>query len=312
MLVVNVNNGELRDDRFSNVADYLSSNDCIVYNDVKVINARLFGVKEKSGGKIELLLTRKLDDDRWVAIVRPARRVREGSIVLLAAGYSARIDERMGGGLFRVRFSKPLGYRELEEIGEIPLPKYITRSPVRGFDDDRYQTVFSRRPGAVASPTAGLHFTEGIREGIARKGAVFVPVTLYIDWGTFEPVRETDYREHRIHSELYEVSEESVNRCVKAGKRIFCVGTTSVRALETAAGPDGAVRAGRGETDLFIFPGYSFKLTGALLTNFHMPDSTLILLVAAFAGKELVEKAYRHAVAERYRFFSYGDSMLFM
>jgi len=313
LLVLDIKKGTIVDDRFSNFVHYLSPNDCIVYNDAKVINARLFGLKNGSGGRVELLLTRKLSETCWHAIIRPARRIRLHSTIELKKHYSLEIIEDLGEGMFTVCFSYPLGFDELKEIGEIPLPKYIRRKPIQEFDDDRYQTVFSTRFGAVASPTAGLHFTKEIIRQIEDTGAVFVPVTLFVDWGTFKPVREEDYRKHKIHKELFEISDESartINRCVDEGRRVLCIGTTSVRTLETAIRSDGHVRGCRGETDLYIYPGYNFKITRAILTNFHMPDSTLILLIAAFAGKELIETAYAHAVAQKYRFFSYGDAML--
>jgi S-adenosylmethionine:tRNA ribosyltransferase-isomerase len=217
-----------------------------------------------------------------------------------------------GEGSFLVRFSRSVDYEDLPTIGEIPLPKYIRREPEQGLDEHRYQTVYSKSYGAVAAPTAGLHFTNDIIGTLKKKGTHFVPLTLDVDWGTFKPVREKDYRLHTIHEEHYVIPESSaahINRCRSKGRRIVCVGTTSVRALESASDAEGAVMGGAGETDLYIYPGYVFKVVQAMITNFHMPDSTLILLVAAFAGKQNIERAYRHAVAEGYRFFSYGDAM---
>jgi len=313
LLVVDTKKGTLIDDFFINLVNYITSSDCIVYNNAKVINARLFGVKNGTGAHLEVLLTRRLSNTEWMCIIRPARRVKRGTKISIERRYNLEIIEYLGEGLFRTRFSKPVNYEELKKIGEIPLPKYIKRKPVREIDEHRYQTIYSNKYGAVASPTAGLHFSQEILKKIQHTGAITVPITLYVDWGTFKPVREEDYRAHKIHSEIYEITESSahiLNRCITEKRRLLCVGTTSVRTIETAVTSEGRVASGRGETDLFIYPGYDFKLVDALITNFHIPDSTLILLVAAFAGKELIEKAYNHAVSKGYRFFSYGDAML--
>ena len=203
-------------------------------------------------------------------------------------------------------------FKDLENVGEIPLPKYIKRKPIPTIDEERYQTVFSNKYGAVASPTAGLHFTEGLVQKLKKKGIEFIPVTLYVDWGTFKPVREKDYRKHKIHKESFEIGESSaerINKCIDEGRRIVCIGTTSVRTLESSVNKEGKILATSAETDLYIYPGYKFKVVDALITNFHMPDSTLILLVSAFAGKSRIEEAYNHAINKKYRFFSYGDAM---
>jgi S-adenosylmethionine:tRNA ribosyltransferase-isomerase len=313
LLVVDTKKGTLIDDFFINLVNYITSSDCIVYNNAKVINARLFGVKNGTGAHLEVLLTRRLSNTEWMCIIRPARRVKKGTKISIEGRYNLEIIEYLGEGLFRACFSKPVNYEELKKVGEIPLPKYIKRKPVREIDEHRYQTIYSNKYGAVASPTAGLHFSQKILEKIQQTGAITVPITLYVDWSTFKPVREEDYRTHKIHSEIYEITENSahiLNRCITEKRRMLCVGTTSVRTIETAVTSEGRVVSGRGETDLFIYPGYDFKLVDALITNFHIPDSTLILLVAAFAGKELIEKAYNHAVSKGYRFFSYGDAML--
>lgn len=313
LLVFNLKDNTLQDDYFRNISNYISSNDCIICNDAKVINARLFGVKNDTGARLEILLTRKLNNLEWYGIVRPARRVRAGTLINVNKGHELVVTGEMGEGLFKVRFSKPVEYEDLEDIGEIPLPKYIKRKPVKEIDGPRYQTIFSRKYGAVASPTAGLHFTDRTVNEIKKKGTILIPVTLYVDWGTFKPVREQDYRDHKIHKEMYEIPEESaqrIKRCVEEGRRILCVGTTSVRTIETAVDKNGNVGSGKGETSLYIYPGYRFKLVDGMITNFHMPDSTLILLVAAFCGKDGIEKAYNHAISQKYRFFSYGDAML--
>ena len=311
LLVYDIARNLLLDGLFTNALDYLSDRDCLVYNDARVINARVFGKKAEGGAGLELLLTRRLGLLEWKALIRPARRVRPGTRIIIPGGSGVEVIENLEEGMFRVRTEEPVGYERLKVLGEIPLPKYIRRKPLEAIDAVRYQTVFSRKDGAVASPTAGLHFSERLLERIRDKGVALFPVTLYVDWGTFKPVKAEDYRQHRIHKEMYEITEESaagINRCIEEGRRILCVGTTSVRTLETAF-MNARIGAGSGETGLYIHPGYEFKVVDGMFTNFHMPDSTLILLVAAFGGKEGIEAAYRHAVERKYRFFSYGDAM---
>jgi len=311
LLVFDIARKKIDDTLFENIDRCIGPDDCVVYNDVRVINARLYG-RKSTGARIEVLLTRKTGPREWFCLIRPGRRVKSGTFVQLKHGYGFTVKSLEGDGLFRVEFNRDTGYEDLETIGEIPLPKYIKRKPEAGFDELRYQTVFSKSYGAVAAPTAGLHFTRDIMNGLRERGTVFAPVTLHVDWDTFMPVREEDYRLHRMHRESYEITEESaivINRCIEANRRIVCVGTTSVRTIESTADERGFVRPGRGETDLYIYPGYRFKVAEALITNFHMPDSTLILLVSAFAGKKNIEEVYRHAVKNKYRFFSYGDAM---
>jgi S-adenosylmethionine:tRNA ribosyltransferase-isomerase len=312
LLAFDLSKDTLTDDRFESITNYINSNDCIIFNDTKVINARLHGIKRKTGARIEILLIKPTGDLEWNCLLRPARRIGSGTLIDIDRDLSLEVKDNIGEGMYKISFSKPVGYKELENIGEIPLPKYIKRKPVRDIDSVMYQTIFADKYGAVASPTAGLHFNEKTVEKIKKKGAVLVPVTLYVDWGTFKPVREDDYREHRIHKEIYEISEQSasdINRCINEKRRILCVGTTSVRTVEAASDNDRKIKNGRGETDLYIYPGYTFKVVDGMITNFHMPDSTLILLVAAFCGKEKIERAYSHAVARKYSFFSYGDAM---
>ena len=323
LLIYGVRSGRIIDDRFYNLKEYIQPTDCIVYNDAKVINARLRGHKLPTGARIEILLLNQRSDTEWDCLIRPARRVKaETEIAIEAdstAGLSIMVREVLGDGKFRVRFSEAIRYEDLKTVGTIPLPKYIRR-PSEEIDDIRYQTVFSKKYGAVASPTAGLHFTERAVREIRQKGALWVPLTLHVDWGTFRPVREEDYRLHKIHKEEYEISLESaerVNRSIEENRRVLCVGTTSVRALESAAVETGVpdkwvVREGRSATDLYIYPGYRFRVAEGMITNFHLPDSTLILLVMAFAGVEGIRKVYQHAVDEEYRFFSYGDAMLLL
>jgi S-adenosylmethionine:tRNA ribosyltransferase-isomerase len=313
LFVLNRTERTFVDDQFENLKDYLSSHDCVVYNDARVIHARLYGEKKESGGRVEILLTRKLRGSDWLCLIRPARRIRKGTQIGILKKISLTVLEVLEGGLFRATFSSPLSYESLKQIGEIPLPKYIRRKPEKQIDNHRYQTVFSRSYGAVASPTAGLHFTSEMIRGIREKGVLLVPVTLYVEWGSFQPVREDDYRNHKIHSELYNISKKSaehINRSITQKRRIICVGTTSVRAIESSVDESGKIKSGKRETDLYIYPGYRFRTVEGMITNFHMPDSTLILLVAAFAGKQLIEEAYKYAVSKSYRFFSYGDAML--
>jgi S-adenosylmethionine:tRNA ribosyltransferase-isomerase len=326
LLILDVEAETIEDDYFYNLKKYILPGECLVFNDARVIHARLFGRKcssttgddkasagpSGSGAVLEILLLRRLNKTEWRCLIKPARRVRRQTEVELISGDRLAVVAIHGEGLFTIRFCKPVEYEDLMSIGEIPLPAYIKRKSRKSIDDERYQTVYSNRLGAVAAPTAGLHFTESIIEDLQNRGVITVSITLNIDWGTFQPVREEDYRNHRIHSELFEISEssaEQINSCRREGKRIICVGTTSVRALETATGKNGMVAACRGETDLYIYPGYKFKNVDAMITNFHMPDSTLILLVAAFSGKNSIERAYNHAVSHGYRFFSYGDAM---
>jgi S-adenosylmethionine:tRNA ribosyltransferase-isomerase len=316
LLVLDCSKGSLRDDSFDNLGRYVGVNDCVVFNDTRVINARMYGRKlsggDREGARLELLLTRRLGSRDWRCLIRPARRMREGTRIVLDRGPLLEVRSALGEGSFIVRFERAVEYEDLLDIGEIPLPKYIKRAPRSTVDEFRYQTIYSKHYGAVAAPTAGLHFTEELIGNLEQRGARFVPVTLHVDWATFRPVRAQDYRKHVMHSEWFDISETSarlINECREQGCRIVCVGTTSVRAVESAADTDGRVRAGERETNLYIYPGYDFRVTQAMITNFHMPDSTLILLVAAFAGKENIERAYNHAVAHRYRFYSYGDAM---
>jgi S-adenosylmethionine:tRNA ribosyltransferase-isomerase len=316
LLVLDADSGMLRDEVFNNITTLIGSGDCVVFNDARVINARLYGNRVlaggEKGGRVELLLTQKVDSLAWHCLIRPAKRVREESNIALDCDMTVKVTHRLGDGAFTITFPRNVSYRDLQDMGEIPLPKYIKRKPVKTVDEVRYQTVYAKQYGAVASPTAGLHFTRVLIQRLKRAGTIFVPVTLHVDWGTFKPVRENDYRDHVIHSERYEITAnaaELINQSRRDGRRIVCVGTTSVRALESATDERGTVRSRKGETQLYIYPGYTFKSVNAMITNFHMPDSTLILLVAAFAGKEHIEKAYAHAVEKGYRFFSYGDAM---
>ena len=302
--------GALADGRFSDLPQFLKPGDLLVFNDTRVIKARLFGVKD-SGGKLEVLIERVLDEHHALAQIRASHAPQPGSGMLLAGQIAATMEERQGE-LYRLRFAGETPLLELLELyGSLPLPPYITHAP-EALDETRYQTVYARHPGAVAAPTAGLHFDPAMLATLERLGVKMAYVTLHVGAGTFQPVRVEEIAEHHMHSEWYTVPQRTVDliRLAKAeGRRVMAVGTTSLRALESAAA-GGELEAGSGETNIFIFPGYRFKVVERLLTNFHLPKSTLLMLVSAFGGMENIRCAYRHAVENRYRFFSYGDAML--
>ncbi|HYN20272.1 MAG TPA: tRNA preQ1(34) S-adenosylmethionine ribosyltransferase-isomerase QueA [Thermoanaerobaculia bacterium] len=300
-------------DRHRQVRDLprvLKPGDLLVLNDTKVIPARLFGHRA-GGGQIEILLVEKMADREWDALVRPGRRARPGTGLVLD-GLTAEVVDKQPDGRTRLRFSEPVE-PHLDRLGHIPLPPYIHR-PDEEADRDRYQTVFARQPGAIAAPTAGLHFTADLLEEIVVAGIGIAKVTLHVGIGTFKPVKAERIEEHRMESERYEISEEAaeaVRRTRASGGRIVAIGTTVVRTLESAAlAGGGKVRPGAGSTDLFITPGFSFQVVDILLTNFHLPRSTLLMLVSAFAGRERVLAGYEEAIREGYRFYSYGDAML--
>ena len=301
--------GVLEDSLFESLPDKLQSGDLLVFNDTRVIPARLFGVKA-SGGKVEMLVERVLDDHRALVHLRASKSPKPGARLHIAEAFDAEIVGRHDE-LFEVRFHDPRSVIALlERYGHIPLPPYIAR-PDSDDDRHRYQTVFARQPGAVAAPTAGLHFDEPLLEKIRARGMETGFVTLHVGAGTFQPVRVDDLREHRMHPEYVSVSEplcEQARAARARGGRIVAVGTTVVRSLESAAA-NGELQPFEGETRLFIYPGYRFKTVDAMVTNFHLPESTLLMLVCAFGGYEPVMNAYRHAVTQRYRFFSYGDAM---
>ncbi len=302
--------GELQDLGFSDLPQQLQPGDLLVFNDTRVIPARLLGVKRDSGGKVEVLVERVLDSRRVLAHVRASKAPRAGTSLLLEQEIEAEVEGRQEE-LFLLYFhdSRPV-VTLLEQVGRMPLPPYIDRAP-QVEDSERYQTVYARRKGAVAAPTAGLHFDQPILERIKAMGVNTAFVTLHVGAGTFQPVRVDDIRQHRMHSEYAEISNavcRQIRETKAAGKRVIAVGTTSVRSLETAAS-SGELTSFRGETDIFIHPGYEFKVVDAMITNFHLPESTLLMLVSAFAGFDNIMAAYRHAVKQRYRFFSYGDAM---
>lgn len=310
LLCLDGRSGAMQDAMFRDLATYLRRGDILVFNDTRVIKARLHGCKA-SGGKVEVLVERVLDDHHVLAQVRASHPPPEGSLLFLGDNITATVLTR-NEDLFRIRFDGTAPVLQmLETAGSVPLPPYIERPPHEA-DEDRYQTVYAREPGAVAAPTAGLHFDEAMLVRLRDMGVHMASVTLHVGAGTFQPVRAENVANHVMHSERYQVPGETVNAIATgraAGGRVVAVGTTTLRALESAA-KGGELAPGEGETNLFILPGYRFRVVERLLTNFHLPKSTLMMLVAAFGGLEPVRRAYRHAVEHRYRFLSYGDAML--
>jgi S-adenosylmethionine:tRNA ribosyltransferase-isomerase len=309
LLTLDGASGALADRRFADLPALLAPNDVLVFNDTRVMRARLFAHKA-SGGKVELLVERVLDPRHALALLRASHAPREGTLLTVAERVQVRVVAREGD-MYRLQFPEGTEVAEvLERYGEIPLPPYIARAP-GSLDAARYQTVFARETGAVAAPTAGLHFDDAMLERLREAGVDRAFLTLHVGAGTFQPVRTARIEQHRMHSERYWIpvqTAEAVTRARRHGGRVVAVGTTSLRALESAAAA-GRVVPGGGETSLFITPGFRFQVVDSLITNFHLPRSTLLMLVAAFAGLSNVLAAYRHAVAERYRFFSYGDAM---
>jgi S-adenosylmethionine:tRNA ribosyltransferase-isomerase len=316
LLVLDRESGAMADRRFPDLLDYLGEGDALVINDTRVFPARLLGQKP-TGASVEVLLLRPLpeDDERrtWQALVRPGGKLKPGRIVQVAEGFQVRVEDSLSDGSRRVRLEGPGDPWDLvERYGEVPLPPYIRR-PGDATDRERYQTVYARERGSVAAPTAGLHFTTGLIEQIEALGVSVAPVTLHVGVGTFRPVDAERVEDHRMHSEWFELPEASarlLNRARQAGRRVWAVGTTSARTLETAAAADGSFETTAGWTDLFIHPPYRFRAVDGLLTNFHLPRSSLLMLVSAMAGRDRVMAAYRHAVERKYRFYSYGDAML--
>lgn len=310
LMLLNRDEETIEDKQFFNIIDYLNPNDLLVINNTKVLPARLYGKKEKTGGKVEVLLLKRLEDDNWECLVKPGRRVRPGDIIEFSDNLKAEVIERGEEGLRIVHFIYNGIFEEiLSELGEMPLPPYIHEKLE---DKDRYQTVYAKYDGSAAAPTAGLHFTEELLEEIEKKGIRVVPVTLHVGLGTFRPVKEDEISDHKMHVESYSIPEttvKAIKETKEKGGRVIAVGTTSVRALESAVNEDGELEAGNGDTDIFIYPGKELKVIDALITNFHLPKSTLLMLVSAFYDKEKILEAYRHAVDERYRFFSFGDAM---
>jgi len=313
MLVLDRASGAIAHRRFLDLPSFLRAGDCLVINDTKVIPARLVGRKQKTGARVELLLLEPLEADAWEALA--GGKVRLGQRIAFEGGLTAEVAKILGEGRVQVRLQAKRGSPEaaLRRAGHVPLPPYIRR-PDERLDRRRYQTVYACRPGAVAAPTAGLHFTRRILTGLRERGVSIVALTLHVGLATFQPVRAANVEEHPMGTERYAIPTETaqaVSRTRKQGGRVVAVGTTVVRALESASAGL-ALRPGSGRTDLYIYPGYQFRVVDALLTNFHLPRSTLLMLVCAFAGREVVLEAYREAVERRYRFYSYGDCMLLL
>ncbi len=311
LLILDKETGERTHKIFHDIIDYLHEGDCLVINNTKVIPARLIGEREGTGGKVEVLLLKRRSDNVWETLVKPGKKARPGMRLSFGDGLlHAEVQEVVDEGNRLIRFEYEGIFEEiLDQLGQMPLPPYITHQLK---DKNRYQTVYAKYEGSAAAPTAGLHFTEELLEQIRAKGVKIARVTLHVGLGTFRPVKVEDVTEHHMHTEFYHVSEEAadiINETKKQGGRVICVGTTSCRTIESAADDQGIVHATEGDTDIFIYPGYQFKVLDCLITNFHLPESTLLMLVSALAGKENIMAAYREAVEMRYRFFSFGDAM---
>lgn len=317
LLVLNKKTGEIKHSEFCSIINYLSPGDCLVLNNTKVIPARLIGerlskTQTEGGARIELLLLKRRENNIWETLVKPGKKARPGTIVSFGEGLlKAEILDIVEEGNRLVQFSYEGIFEEiLDQLGQMPLPPYITHELK---DQNRYQTVYAKYEGSAAAPTAGLHFTKELLAEIELKGVIIANVTLHVGLGTFRPVKEENILDHHMHTESYQIlSEEAekINTVKKNGGKIVCVGTTSCRTVEAAAGENGLVQAGSGDTNIFIYPGYQFRVLDALITNFHLPESTLLMLVSALAGREQVLAAYQEAIKERYRFFSFGDATL--
>ena len=313
LMVLNREKQTIEDKVFKDVIDYLNPGDCLVRNNTKVIPARLYGKKE-TGANVEFLLLKRIHDDTWEVIVRPGRKLLKGAKVIFGDGIlEATIDDVLENGNRQVTFKYDGIFNEiLDQIGLMPLPPYIKEKLE---DKNRYQTVYAKYDGSAAAPTAGLHFTEELLEKIRQKGVEIANVTLHVGIGTFRPVKVENVEEHDMHSEHYYIKKEDadkINNAKKNGKRIISVGTTSCRVLESIADESGFVKETEGDTSIFIYPGYKFKCIDSLITNFHLPESTLVMLVSALAGKDFILKAYKEAVEKEYRFFSFGDAMIIL
>ncbi len=312
LMVLDRKNGTIDHKHFYDICDYLNEGDCLVMNNTRVIPARLYGAKIGSGGKIEFLLLKRLSIDTWELILRPGKKAKVGSRFVFGDGrLKAEVIEVKDDGNRVVRFEFDGIWEEiLDSLGEMPLPPYIKEKLE---DKNRYQTVYSKIEGSAAAPTAGLHFTEELIEKLHKKGVKTAFVTLHVGLGTFRPVSADKIEDHKMHTEFYQISKETadiINQTRKDGGRIVCIGTTSVRTLESSSSDDGTVLAGSGDTSIFIYPGYKFKTVDALITNFHLPESTLLMLISALYNRDSIMEAYNEAINEEYRFFSFGDAML--
>ena len=312
LLVLDRQSGAVSHHTFREIADYLNEGDCLVINDTKVIPARLIGSKEETGAKIEVLLLKRKENNIWETLVKPGKKAKAGARISFGEGLlTGEVVGIADEGNRLIRFSYEGIFEEiLDQLGQMPLPPYITHQLE---DKNRYQTVYAKHTGSAAAPTAGLHFTPELLKELEEKGVEIARVTLHVGLGTFRPVKVDEITDHHMHSEFYRIDEEAaekINRAKAAGNRVICVGTTSCRTIESAADETGRLEEKSGWTEIFIYPGYQFKVLDGLITNFHLPESTLVMLVSALAGRENVLAAYREAVEERYRFFSFGDAML--
>ena len=314
LLHLSMKDGSMEHRHFTDILDYLNEGDCLVINDTRVIPARLYGHKEETGALIEILLLKRHENDIWECLVKPGKKARPGAKITFGDGIlKGEIIDIVDEGNRLIQFHYDGIFEEiLDQLGEMPLPPYITHKLK---DKNRYQTVYAKNDGSAAAPTAGLHFTKELLEQVKAKGVKIAHVTLHVGLGTFRPVKVDDVEQHHMHSEFYMVEEDQaklINDTKKAGGRVISVGTTSCRTLESATGEDGILLAGSGWTEIFIYPGYRFKMIDGLITNFHLPESTLMMLVSALAGKENIMAAYEEAVRQKYRFFSFGDAMLIL
>ena len=313
LLMVDKNTGDIKHEVFRNIVDYLHPGDCLVLNNTKVLPARLLGVKEDTGAAVEVLLLKRKEGNVWETLVKPGKKMRPGARVVFGDGLlEGEVIDVVEEGNRLIRFEFEGIFEEvLDRLGEMPLPPYITHKLQ---DKNRYQTVYAKYDGSAAAPTAGLHFTKELLREIEDKGVKLAYVTLHVGLGTFRPVKEENILEHHMHSEYYQISREAaelINETKKKGDRVICVGTTSCRTIESAADENGLLSECCGNTEIFIYPGYKFKVLDCLITNFHLPESTLVMLVSALAGREHVLAAYREAIKEKYRFFSFGDACFF-
>lgn len=314
LMVVHRNRGVVEHKMFTDIVDYLKPGDCLVRNNTKVIPARLFGVRQDTGATIELLLLKRRENDIWETLVKPGKKARTGAKLVFGENHLfGEIIDVLEDGNRLIQFQYEGIFEEiLDELGQMPLPPYITHQLQ---DKNRYQTIYAKYEGSAAAPTAGLHFTEEIFDKLEEKGVIVANVTLHVGLGTFRPVKVDDVTNHHMHSEFYSIEPEEakkINAAKAAGGRIVCVGTTSCRTIESATDENGVLQVGEGDTEIFIYPGYDFKLLDVLITNFHLPESTLLMLVSALAGKEFMMNAYEEAVKEKYRFFSFGDAMIIL
>lgn len=314
LMVLHRKSGTIEHRVFHDIVEYLRPGDCLVRNNTKVIPARLFGMREDTGATIELLLLKRRENDVWETLVKPGKKARTGTRLVFGDNHlTGEIIDVLEDGNRLIQFHYEGIFEEiLDELGQMPLPPYITHKLK---DKNRYQTVYAKYEGSAAAPTAGLHFTEELFQKIEEKGVKVANVTLHVGLGTFRPVKVDDVTKHHMHTEFYRVDQEAadlMNETKKNGGRIICVGTTSCRTIESAADEQGVIHPGQGDTSIFIYPGYKFKMLDALITNFHLPESTLLMLVSALAGKDQIMNAYETAVKEKYRFFSFGDAMIIL